>query len=122
MRQRVICLQDGDYASAFVDGEPGPKRLDNAVLGRCPGAVGTLLYRLMQEDDGGYPQQHMLWFANFAPENRSAARVLLAANQMPKRDVSVYRFAQAYASTFPAQRVQVMALLQELGFDRSREE
>lgn len=82
---------------------------------RTPGVVGTFLYRLLLTDGSYYPQQHMLWMANYDSEQIPYAKVLLAINRMPdKRNATARAFVAAYVETYPAEREAVLALTREV--------
>ena len=81
---------------------------------RTPILVGAFLYRLLSEGDGYYPQQYMLWFANYEPEEFAYAKFLLAVRRMPSAErPSVERFIISYGETFPAERERIERLAGE---------
>jgi hypothetical protein len=82
---------------------------------RTPGVVGTFLYRLLLTDGSYYPQQYMLWMANYDSDQIPYAKVLLAINRMSdKRNASARAFVAAYVETFPSEREAVLALAREV--------
>ena len=94
----------------FSDGKPTSELRPRGDALRTPGVVARFLYRLLQTTSDYYPQKYLLWFANFESAETPYAKVLLAVNRMPRKQVSVSSFIDSYVETFPAERDPVLSL------------
>ncbi len=98
----------------FAGDAPTKERRSREEAMRTPGVVATFLYRLIEHSGSYYPQRYMLWFTNFDAEEIPYAKVLLAVNRIPQKQISVQNLIASYIESFPAEKASVLSLADEV--------
>ena len=97
----------------FANGTPTAELHPPEEAMRTPGVVATFFYRLLRQDEGFYPQRYLLWFNSYEPEEIPYGKVLLAANRLSGKDLSVQAFIAGYVEAFPSEKEAVLTLAEQ---------
>lgn len=103
------------FATA-IEGDADMEALSSLAISeeaaQSPGRVAAVFHQLLHSGDAYYPQEEMLWFVSFKPQEIPLAKVLLAMTHMPDgQRASLETFVRSYEETFPGERQTLVELV-----------
>lgn len=88
---------------------------------RTPGVVAAFLYQLIRRTGSFYPQRYVIWMVSYDDQTKPYGKLLLALARMPRDEVSIDRFIEAYVETFPSEEATVRDLADRTFGARARD-
>ena len=103
--------------AAAIEGDADIAMLSYPTISReaaeTPARTAAVFDRLLHAGDAYYPQEEMLWFVSFEPQEIPLAKVLLAMTHMPGgQRASLETFIRSYEEIFTGER-QIVELIKE---------